>query len=293
MKSDLKHTPRGVLVPGTDLYPESVLNTVSPPPIIYYRGNLSLLKDKLYLSVIGSRAVTAINQRNIHHILDGITNSLVCIISGLALGMDALAHEIALENGLPTIAVLGSSVEPREVYPATNRSLAENILENNGLLISPFPPGTDIMPYNFPIRNQLIAALGKATLVVSAAKKSGALITAKLALEYGNDVFVIPGNSFDPLYEGSNLLLQQGAAPVLNSNDILEYFQLTPGPLKSYTTESAQEQELITLLQQRSQSIQELLIQLDLNSSTLNTLLTKLELKGWIGMGADGMIFLK
>ncbi len=293
MKSDIQRVLSGLILPDTAKYPEGIKQRVRPALPIYYRGNVDLLSSSSTLSVIGSRAVTATNERNIHHILDSIINPAICIVSGLALGMDALAHEIALENGLPTIAVLGSSVEAREVYPSTNRSLAEHILEHNGLLISPFPPGTNIMPYNFPIRNQLIAALGQATLVASAAKRSGALITARLALEYGADVFVIPGNSFDSLYEGSNLLLQQGAQPILSANDILDYFKLTRGPLKEYQTENTKEQALVSLLQQRSYSIQELLLQLPMTSAALNTLLTTVELKGWIEMGADGMVFLK
>ncbi len=293
MKSDITSTPSGVLFPGTELYPGSVQALVSPPPLIYYRGNVTLLKDKFLLSVVGSRVMAPSNQRNSHYILDRILNQSICIVSGLALGMDALAHQIALENRLPTIAVLGSSVEPDEIYPRTNMPLAEKILAHGGLLLSPFPPKTEIMPYNFPIRNQIIAALGKATLVLSAAKKSGALITAKLALEYGNDVFAIPGNVFDPLYEGNNLMLQQGASPALSANDILEYFGLSTVAKKSYASDDAHEQAVISLLQERSQSMQELLLKLGMSSAEVSPAITKLEIKGWIESGADGNIFLK
>lgn len=260
---------------------------------LYYRGNIDLLAHKYHLSVIGSRAVTHANERNLRHVLDPISNPGLCIVSGLALGMDALSHELALANGLPTIAILGSSVDDAEIYPRSNVGLARRILEHNGLLLSPFQPQTDIMPYNFPIRNQIIAALSTAILVASAAKKSGALITARLALDYGHDVLVIPGNPSDPLYEGSNLLLQQGATPVLNAGDILDYFGLAHAAQTTHTSDDPLEREVLGLLRTQGYTAHALSIAIKAPQSTINSLLTKFELRSWITRTPDGMIHLR
>ena len=203
MKSDY---PKGVVTPENEAYPDIFRSVLRKKPAIYFRGNFNLVNSERSLAVVGSRTGTPVNQRNLEFVFSTLTDVPITIVSGLAIGLDALAHELALRNNMPTIAVLGSSVEDGEIYPASNESLAWRILAAGGLLISPFPPGTAIQPWNFPIRNQLIAALPQATLVASAAKKSGALITARLALEYGKDVFVIPGYVDDPLYEGSNRL---------------------------------------------------------------------------------------
>jgi DNA processing protein len=173
-----------------------------------------------------------------------------------------------------------------------NLGLAHRILEAGGLLISPFPPMTEPARWNFPIRNQFIAALADATLVASAAKKSGALITARLAIEYGKDVFVIPGSVEDALYEGSNLLLQQGAHPILSANDLLEYFDFSPAAQKEYITDDPGLSRIIGLLKQRRCTVNELTRELKLTGSEAGSLITKLELKGWIAIGTDGTIAL-
>lgn len=289
-KSDF---PKGVISPGDTSYPPIFKEVIKPALPVYFCGNASLLIESKKLAVIGSRHATDTHARALRRVLDGVHDLPLTIVSGLALGLDALAHTIALDNNLPTIAVLGSSVEEDEIYPRMNLGLAHRILMQDGLLISPFPPLTEPARWNFPIRNQFIAALSDATLVASAAKKSGALITARLALEYGKDVFVIPGSIEDPLYEGTNLLLQQGAHPILSANDILEYFEFSPAARKEYATDDPIIARIIAILKQQRCSANELAITLKLNGSEMSSLVTKLELKGWAGIGADGMLSLK
>lgn len=279
-----------MLMPDAGGYPAILRQCLKKPPPIYYRGAIDLLRAGKILSVVGSRMLTTANQRSMHAILSPLHDQPLVIMSGLALGLDALAHGIALEHNLKTIAILGASVAQHEVYPPSNTALAERIISSGGLLISPFPQGTPIMPYNFPIRNQLIAALSHATLIASAAKKSGALITARLALEYGKEVFVIPGYVADHMYEGSNLLMQQGAYPILSAEDITTYFNLSPAHAKEYRTEDPVERKIIVTLKQQSLTLNELAQVLKLSAHQLSPLISKLELRHWLTFAADGTI---
>lgn len=288
MKSDLALSFS--LAPADQEYPRKLKQVFRHPPILYCRGNRSLLESEHLLSVVGSRHTTPVNQGNLDFVLGPVAQVSLTIISGLALGMDAHAHFIALRNGLPTIAVLGSSVHDREMYPRSNHSLAEKILSSDGLLISPFPPKTPIMPHNFPIRNQIIAALPQAVLIASAAKKSGALITARLALEYGNDVFVIPGNPFDPLYAGSNNLLQQGACPILLADDILEYFKLDTAPVQDDTDPTVA--RIVGELEKENLSLNQLAARLQLPVNSVTVIMSKLELSGRVVVSSDGSMHL-
>ena len=286
-KSDF---PRGVVAPENPAYPDIFRSVLRKKPAIYYRGNFNLINTERSLAVVGSRNGTPVNQRNLEFVLGTLNGVPITIVSGLAIGLDALAHELALRNNLPTIAVLGSSVEDGEIYPPSNEPLAQRILEADGLLLSPFPPGTAIQPWNFPIRNQLIAALSRATLIASAAKKSGALITARLALEYGKDVFVIPGYVDDPLYEGSNRLLRDGATPILDGNDIRLYFGIADESTKNYATTDDLERKILSALREAKLTADELARKLRVEMPVLMQKVTSLELKGWITAGGNGTL---
>ena len=288
MKSD----SQGILMPDAGGYPAFLRQCLKKPPPIYYRGAVDLLRAEKILSVVGSRMLTTANQRSMYSILSPLHDQPLVIMSGLARGLDALAHSLALEHNLKTIAILGSGVAQHEVYPPSNTALADRIIDSGGLLLSPFPEGTPIMPYNFPIRNQLIAALSHATLIASAAKKSGALITARLALEYGKEVFVIPGYVADQMYEGSNLLMQQGAYPILSAEDITTYFGLSSAHAKEYRTDDPVEKKIIATLKQKNLTLNELSEALKLPPYKLTPLVSKLELKSWITFASDGTISL-
>ena len=207
-------------------YPKILLNISDPPTIIYARGNIELLNHQ-GLAVVGSRNATPQGLLNAENFCQVIANFGLPIISGLALGIDSAAHKGALKaaNGA-TLAVIGTGIN--RMYPASNKNLALQILEQNGLIITEFPLNTSPLPENFPRRNRLISGLSLGILVVEATIDSGSLITAKLAAEQGREVFAIPGSIHSPLSKGCHKLIRQGAKLVETANDILEELRFKP-----------------------------------------------------------------
>ena len=187
-------------------------------PVLFYRGNLDILSQNC-LSVVGARAVTRYGREVIKEILDEQLVGLT-IVSGLMFGVDELAHERALELGLPTAAFLGYGLE--HVWPKTVESLKERIIEQGGVVVSEFAPWQGALSRNFPIRNRLVAGASVGTLVVEAAKRSGSLITAHLALDYGREVMAVPGSIFNTKSEGCLDLIKKGATPVTNAGEIVQ-----------------------------------------------------------------------
>ncbi|MCX6794686.1 MAG: DNA-processing protein DprA [Candidatus Falkowbacteria bacterium] len=206
-------------------YPALLKEIAVPPPVLYYKGEIES-SAKRRLAVVGSRKFSAYGSKAIAELLPGVIESEIEIISGLALGIDALAHQKTLELGGKTWAVLGSGLDFKNIYPAANRRLAENIINHGGALISEFPPGTPPHKQNFPQRNRIIAGLAQATLIVEAPIKSGALITADWALEENREVLAVPGNIFAEFSAGPNKLIKSGARPITATADILEVYGL-------------------------------------------------------------------
>jgi DNA processing protein len=220
---------RDVLALGDPRYPPALLETADPPTLLYVDGRIGLLGREA-IAVVGSRNPTAQGIENARAFAEHLSRAGLVVVSGLALGIDGAAHEGALAGQAAaggeaggTIAVVGTGLDL--VYPARHRALAHRIAEA-GLLVSEFPVGTASRPENFPIRNRIIAGLARGTLVVEAAVRSGSLITARLALEAGRDVFAIPGSIHSPQARGCNALLKQGAKLVDSAADILEEFRL-------------------------------------------------------------------
>jgi len=194
------------------------LRHVSPPPyLLFARGNTDLLRRTI-ISVIGARDCTDYGVSAARHIVSGVARAGVVIASGLARGIDGAAHRAALEAGGDTIAVLGCGIDV--VYPRQHRALQEGIA-TTGLLLSEYPPGTRALGHHFPVRNRIIAAIGRLLVVVEAGIKSGTHSTARAALDAGKDVFVVPGPIGRPTSEGSNLLLKDGAHVLTEPADIL------------------------------------------------------------------------
>ena len=285
MKSDQS---QGYVTPDSDTYPAQ-LKVIAKPLPLYWRGSLALLGSKHNLAVVGSRHCTAYTKTALHRIFSDLENCALVITSGMALGTDALAHELALEHRLPTIAVLGSGLTDADIHPRTNLYLAGRILDSGGLLLSPFAPGTPIQPYNFPIRNQIIAALSDAVLVAAAAQKSGALITATLGLEYGKDVMAIPGNIDQETSLGCNNLLKAGAIPVTSGADILNHFELPTLPTSLPNPSTQVEAEIMTLLRQGALSSDQLIRFAQTRAEDILRTLTNMELKGWVR--TDGQVY--
>ncbi len=202
-------------------YPQLLREIPQPPKTLYCRGDVSLLSHAHLLAIVGSRKASAYGKQVVHNAVFGVVPAGVVTVSGLAFGIDQATHEETLACGGKTIAVLGSPVERSEIAPQSNLSLAEHILESGGLLVSEYPSGTSVYPSSFPARNRIIAGISHAALVVEASLKSGALITARFAVECGRDVYAVPGSIFSPVSVGTNGLIERGAIPWLSCASFL------------------------------------------------------------------------
>ncbi len=198
-------------------YPERLMHIYDAPWVIYCMGNLRLLNTPS-LSVVGTRHPSSHAESCMAHVLTPVVQYNITVVSGLARGVDTLAHRLALRHQSGTIAVLGSGF--KHIYPKENIELA-TVIAKNGLLLTEYPPHRVAERTQFPERNRIISGLSKGTFVVEARKKSGSLITADQAIEQGRDVFCLPGRLTDLHSEGTNRLIQQGAKLILNSEDIL------------------------------------------------------------------------
>ena len=199
-------------------YPQKLLEISDPPPVIYAKGDLDCL-NSLAFAIVGSRNASVQGEKNAEAFAQTLSQHGLCIVSGLALGIDAAAHLGALKAGKKTIAVVGTGLDI--VYPAKHRDLAHQIAAQ-GLIISEFPIGTTSLPENFPRRNRIISGLSLGCLVVEANVKSGSLITARFAAEQGREVFAIPGSIHSPMSKGCHALIKQGAKLVDHINDITD-----------------------------------------------------------------------
>jgi len=201
-----------------------LLKTIHSPPLgLFVKGDVSVL-DQVQVGLVGTRSPSHYGQTMTEYFASELANAGVTVTSGMAIGIDGIAHKSCLQSGGQTIAVLGSGF--RYIYPKRHYQLCEQIAQQ-GAVISEFMSYIPPAQYNFPKRNRIIAGLSNGTLVVEAAIKSGSLITAKFALEEGRDVFAVPGNALNPLSEGSHYLLQQGAKLVTKIDDIVEeYFDI-------------------------------------------------------------------
>ena len=202
------------------LYPRSLKEIADPPPVLYVQGRMELL-NSYCLAMVGSRAATAYGKRSSFVLAQGLASSGATVVSGVAAGIDSEAHRGALSVKGATIGVLGCGLDV--VYPAQNRSLYEDI-RREGLLVTEYPLGTKPDGYRFPARNRIIAGLSKGVVVVEAARKSGSLITAEMALDEGREVFAVPGQIDSFKSSGAHWLLQQGAKLVQSADDILVEF---------------------------------------------------------------------
>lgn len=198
-------------------YPNLLKEIYDPPWVLFYKGNLSVLKNKRALAVVGTRKPTKDAYLIMKEILLPLIQKDWCIVSGLAYGIDAIGHQLALNANGSTIAVLGSGLEA--IYPKEHQTLADKIAENN-LLLSEYLPHQRAQKWQFPLRNRIISGLTLGTLVVEAKERSGSLITADQALEQGREVFAIPGSLLNENSRGTNYLIQQGAKLVMTSQDI-------------------------------------------------------------------------
>jgi len=202
-------------------FPKAFLEIPQPPKELWVMGEMP--DEKLiHLCIVGSRKFTSYGREACEKIIEGLRGYPIVIVSGLAMGIDAIAHKKALSVGLKALVFPGSGLSPSAMYPKTNVALAKELVESGGCLVSEFEPDFKATLWGFPMRNRLMAGISKATLIIEAAEKSGTMITARLATEYNRDVLVVPGSIFSESSKGTNKLLRLGATPVTCAEDVLE-----------------------------------------------------------------------
>lgn len=269
-----------IITLADSVYPQALLETPDPPPLIYVKGRLDLLACPGF-AIVGSRNATAQGLSNAEAFATALSNAGLTIVSGLALGIDAAAHRGGLAGAGSTIAVVGTGLDI--VYPARNRDLAHQIA-TNGTLISEFPLGTPGVAANFPRRNRLICGLSKGCLVVEAAISSGSLITARLATDQGREVFAIPGSIHSPLSKGCHALIKQGAKLVESAQDVLEELGLSQpaGQATTAAVKAVNTHPLLVHLGFDPVDVDTLQQRSGLAIDALNSALTDLELAGLV-----------
>jgi DNA processing protein len=268
-----------ILTLGDENYPAALLEIPDPPTILYVRGNAALLQQR-GLAIVGSRNATPLGQQTAENFARNLAGAGLSIISGLALGIDAAAHQGALSANGATIAVIGTGAD--RLYPARNKALALAIAEH-GAIISEFPLGTPAIAANFPRRNRIISGLSRGVLVVEAALQSGSLITARLAAEQGREVFAIPGSIHSPVARGCHQLIKQGAKLVETAQDVIEELQLDPiKPENPKTDHPMTDDPVIAAIGYDPCTLDEIVERTGLSTSLLLTELLTLELGGQV-----------
>jgi DNA processing protein len=262
-------------------YPRLLLEIFDPPLVLHVRGDRSALAGPC-LSIVGSRRASPYGVNAAQLLARQLVTAGIVVVSGLARGIDAAAHEAALEAGGRTIAVLGTGID--RIYPQSNTRLARTILDS-GCIVSEFPPGTPPMPENFPIRNRVISGLSLGTIIVEATSRSGSLITARMAAEQGREVFAVPGSIFSAASEGTHRLIQYGAKLVHDCDDVLDEL---PGELRRKKETSPPEPEsplgdvLRALSRDEGTHVDTLAGRLARKPGLIAESLLQLELDGWV-----------
>jgi len=259
-------------------YPKLLRQIYDPPFVIYYLGEVKNLNRKS-ISMVGSRKYTHYGQSVAHKFAHDLAESGLCVVSGLALGIDAIVQRATVLAEGRTIGVLACGID--QIYPESNRQLSEQILKNSGTIISEQPPGSRPLKQNFPSRNRIISGLSLGTLVIEAAESSGSLITAAAAIEQNREVFAIPGNIDSKTSVGTNNLIKLGARPVTAVSDILETFNLEPQKptIKNYNY-NEWEKLIIKTLEKGALHIDKICQTSKLDIALISENLTLLELKG-------------
>ncbi len=272
------------VVLGDENYPSLLEQITDPPQVLFVRGKLAE-RNFVHLSVVGTRRLTAYGRLACEKLVNPLVQNNVVIVSGLALGLDAVAHETTLKAGGITIAVLGGGIDKNTVAPHSNQNLSEKIIASGGAIISEYPPNYPPDTYTFPARNRIIAGLSKGTLVVEAPSSSGALITANCALDYNREVMAVPHQINAPMGKGCNMLIKKGAQAITEPEEILEtlgILVLKQKELKSENNLSQMEQKIILTLDNEPKHIDTIIQLTKLNSSEVASAAAMLEIKNQI-----------
>ena len=266
-------------------YPQRLLNCYDSPTMLYYRGEADLNTGHI-VAIIGTRSLTDYGKTLTEKLVADLADAKVLVISGLAFGIDTMAHKAALVNGLPTIGVLGHSLDM--IYPAANAKLAKQMVADGGGLLTEFVSGTKPDKHNFPTRNRVVAGMADATVVVESDVKGGSIITAELANNYNRDVFAFPGKTTDSKSRGCNYLIRQNKAALITSGaDVLESMGWLPQPDRKKKVQrqlfiemTADERAITGLLEDKELFIDDLYMRSGLSAGTVAVALLNLELQG-------------
>ncbi len=284
---NIKHMSFGIIELSHQEFPPLLKEIPNVPKLLNYRGKLPSDDMKL-LSIVGSRKYSTYGKQVVEYLIKGLQGFNVGIVSGLALGIDSLAHASALQHGLYTLSIPGSGISDEVIYPSRHKGLARQILEGGGGLLSEFEPSFRATKWSFTQRNRIMAGISHATLLIEATEKSGTLITARMATDYNRNLLVVPGNIFSGNSAGTHQFLKLGATPVTNSNDILYMLGFCPDSrpqkVKIFVDEKTltpHEQKILQILQEPMQT-DSLIRHLQLPASEANVILMQLEMKGLI-----------
>lgn len=287
-------------------YPKLLKEIYDAPPVLFYRGLIGD-PDEACLAIVGSRNMSAYGSAMMPRITTPLINAGVIIVSGMALGIDSAAHIESVKRGARTIAVLGGGVDETSVYPRAHYRLSEQILLNNGLLISEQPPFTPALRYNFIARNRIIAGLSLGVIIVECKLKSGALITADYAADFNRALYAVPGPAYSSLSEGPHMLIKNGAALVTNGSEILEDLSLSLGNdnqtiedeqnislhqlMKNQSVFTEAEQRVLECMQSTPVTVDAITKATNLSAIEISQIITTLELHGAIkNIGPEGFM---
>lgn len=271
--------------PEDKRYPYLLRHIDNPPTGLFMLGNISDCNLERTLAVVGSRRASENSKTTLRNILSGFTNTDICIVSGLAEGIDTVAHKTAVDNNIKTIAVIGGGFD--RLYPKSNIKLFNDIINGRGAVLTEYWPDVDAISWHFPVRNRIVSGLSKGVLVAEAALKSGAMITGKLALEQGRELMCMPGLISNPNTEGIYSLLKNGATMVTKTEDILDAlrWQVQTQNIEKkndFSAFSEEEQLVLDYISKDALTMDELILKTNLNIDNLMVILTKLELDGVI-----------
>ncbi len=264
-------------------YPALIRELHKPPEDLYIIGKLPPA-NFIYLTVVGARRYSDYGKQVCEKLIEGLRGLPVVIVSGLAFGIDIIAHRAALKNNIKTIAIPGSGLDEDVITPSAHQDVAKRILEAGGALLSPFPPETPGANWTFPVRNEIMAGISHATLVIEAVRKSGTLITAKHATDFNRNVLTVPGSIFSKLSEGPHMLIRLGATPITNSEELIYALGFKTDVKReeiNYSDLSEDEIKIVeTLVYPLSRD--DLIDKLGMETGRVNALISLLEIKGMI-----------
>lgn len=270
----------GVLSRADESYPEALAEIYDPPPALFYRGDPSVLEGTA-VAIVGTRSASEHGKEVAESIARGLAEIDITVVSGLAAGIDGAAHRGALNADGPTAAVLGTGVD--RTYPSRHRDL-QTAVANEGVVMSEYPPGTEPKQAHFPERNRIVSGLSRATIVVQAGARSGALITADFALEQGREVYAVPGHVDEDNHRGCHMLIKQGAGLVESAEDVIDYLQIEgvfSAPGQSITL-SEREAQLFERIKHQPVTIDQLVNETGISTGECSELLLELENKNLV-----------